>query len=94
MTNLMWHGKLPPELDEVEKTVIEDIEQNLESVEEPSKLIFHHVFLTNDYKGPSVLVWGNENDNVYYHCEYHPTTQWSSLDDVEDIDSTPERLYK
>lgn len=83
MIKLMWHGEVPSTENfwGLEETVIEDIKRNLKSSGKPSDLIFHHIFLTDNYRGPSVLVWGKEGDDEYYHCEYHYRTEWQSLDE-------------
>lgn len=94
MDKLKWHGVLPPNLTEVEEQVKADIKWNFDLLESPSKLIFHHVFLTNDYKGPSVIIWGEEGDDECFHCEYYTVTKLISLDDEEDIDNTSKISYK
>ena len=78
MIKIMWHGALPSTENvlDLEELVTQDIKKTLDSIEKPSNLIFHHVFLSDDYNGPSVLVWGKEGDDEYYHCEYHLHTEW------------------
>ena len=81
MIKIKWKSIPPVEIREIEKIVIEDIERNLSSVDQPSNLIFHHIFLTEDYKGPCVLVWGEEGDDEYFHCEYHFATEWQTAEE-------------
>lgn len=80
MITLKWHGTLPvKDLDLLELTVLKDIKQNLKSLDKPSELIFHTVFIGPDYNGPSVLVWGEEGDDDHFHCEYKTETEWVTL---------------
>ena len=76
MTKLMWHGEIPSTENvlDLEDLVTEDINRN--GLDNPANLIFHHIFLTDDYRGPSILVYGKEGDDQYYHCEYHLHTEW------------------
>lgn len=76
---LKWHGDLPPgNIEDIELVVLQDISESLGSLETPSDLIFHFVPLGDSYDGPSVIVWGETNDNLHFHCEYSSETQWVS----------------
>ena len=83
MIKIKWHGELFPEtMRTVEKRVIEDIEYNLQDIDRPSSLIFHTVLLGNEdwSSSPGVIVWGEEGDDEFYHCEYHENLKFESLD--------------
>ena len=63
MITLKWHGEMPNlDLDDLELSVLKDIKVSLNSLDNPSDLIFHTVFLGEDYDGPNVVVWGEAND--------------------------------
>lgn len=69
---LVWEGAEPP------ASVIEDVRADfavsLCDLRRADNLIFHTVFLVDDYEdGPSVTVWSVEGDDRLY-CEYHETT--------------------
>ena len=85
---LIWKNNPPvDEIINIEKIVKEDIEINLSSIDKPSELIFHTVFLshTENYKEePIVLVWGEEDDDENYHCEYIKDPEWKSLKSFDD----------
>ena len=84
MIQLKWHKEIPDHILEIEHIVQQDlikIDNDLES--KPSKLIFHHVFLTEDVEGPCVFVWGEKEDDEFYHCEYLSDPQWSSFDEED-----------
>lgn len=84
MTKIKWHGELfPDSMTELEKIVIEDIQCNLTDLDHPSSLIFHTVFLGKEdwANGPGVIVWGEEGDDENYHCEYHASLTFESLDE-------------
>ena len=83
MIKIKWHGELFPEtMRTIEKKVIEDIEYNLQDLDRPSSLIFHTVLLGNEdwSNGPGVIVWGEEGDDEFYHCEYHEDLKFESLE--------------
>lgn len=73
--SIMWYGFRPSEdvCDLVKKDLSELFERGLDR---PSDLILHHVQLTKDMYGPSVHVWGEKDDDVYFHCEYVEKTEW------------------
>ena len=86
MITLKWHGDLPDcDLTQLEYTVLTDIKRNLSSLEKPSNLCYHVVFLGADYDGPSVTVWGESGDDSHFHCEYSEATEWVSGIDAEDV---------
>ena len=77
IVTLKWHGTLPNmDLAQLELDVLNDISQNLTSLKKPSYLVFHTVFLGEDYDGPNVCVWGEENDDAHFHCQYYEKTEW------------------
>ena len=71
--NLVWESECPSA--DTEETVRDDIARSLWGLSEPSKLAFHHVFLTDDHEGPSVFVYG-ENGSGAFHCRYLEHTEW------------------
>lgn len=80
MIGLKWHGARPKrDLDQLDLEVFKDLQLNLGGLEKPSDLGFHHVFLGDDFNGPTVLVWGEEGDDDHFHCQYHETTEWVTL---------------
>jgi len=89
MIKLKWHGDLPKNLSDIEERVIKDLETIHDDLEEdPSALIFHHVFLSKNHDEPLVFVWGEEKDKEYYQCEYVENPNWktiNSFDDDEEI---------
>ena len=89
MIQLKWHKEIPDNILEIESIVKQDLSKVNDDLEgKCSNLIFHHVFLTDDYDGPLVIVWGEEGDNDFYHCEYDPKPNWSSIkewNDSEDL---------
>lgn len=72
---LKWHNTDEVIAAQLADQVIEDLARL--DVEHPSALVFHHVFLSGDYKGPLVFVWGVENDD-HYHCEYDAKPVWKT----------------
>ena len=82
---LKWHGH-KPEIPYLDEQVIEDLKHmlDLEDGEDypASGLAFHTVFLSDDLDhGPVVSVWGEENDDEYYHCEYVEEAKWMTLEE-------------
>lgn len=77
---IKWHGEVPVDnIDELEMNVLKDIQQNLHSLDKPSDLWYHTVFLGKGYSGPSVVVWGEEDDDTHFHCQYESQTEWVNL---------------
>jgi hypothetical protein len=72
---LVWEESDEPRPDGVDAAVIEDIRQSLWGLSAPGDLITHHVKLSDDWDGPSVLVWGEEDSDAF-HCVYQSTTKW------------------
>ena len=74
---LAWHNTSQSVVESIYEATVADLNRLLENLEgDPSKLIFHHIFLTKDYDGPCVFVWGEEG-NDHFNCEYVETPQWS-----------------
>lgn len=89
MIKLKWHGEIPDNILEIEPIVMQDLSSIDKDLDGCSTLIFHHVFLTDDYDGPLVFVWGEKDDDEFYHCKYDPNPNWSSIkdwDETEDLD--------
>jgi hypothetical protein len=84
MFKLKWHGDIPENVLELEHLVMQDLVKLHNDLEqEPSKLMFHHVFVdTTD--GPLVFVWGVEGDNDHYHCKYDADPIWESYSEKDE----------
>jgi hypothetical protein len=81
MITLQWHGETPEtNHDELELAVLTDIKRSLGSLDKPSDLVFHTVFLGKDMDGPNVMVWGEDNDDDHFHCQYYTDAEWVTLD--------------
>ena len=79
---LVWHGDYPQAIVErVRQDIAESLDDHLERA---SNLVFHTVFLSEDYgSGPAVIVWGKNRDKRL-HCEYHAQSEWVSLGETEE----------
>ncbi len=69
---LVWDGEYPAGIEDV---VVSDIRVSLPSLGCPEDLMIHTVFLSEDMRGPSVLVAGMDG-SPYFHCVYFPSTEW------------------
>lgn len=76
---LKWIGDHPG--DEIEAFVRSDLE-HLWTRTTPSNLITHTVFLSENFEGPSVSVWGEEGVDDAVWCEFFETTEFVSLGDA------------
>lgn len=72
---LEWVGSIPGA--EIEAAVREDIARSLQGMPKPSSLITHTVFLSHDFDGPSVSVWGEEGCDDALWCQYREKTEWT-----------------
>lgn len=79
---IVWVGPEPDS--ERIAAVRADIGHNLSGMKRPSRLIYHHVQLTNDSEGPCVVLWGRERQSCFY-AEYHAETKWVSLDEMAEM---------
>lgn len=78
-----WHNTDPAKIEEVVGITTADLERLMEDLDgDPSKLVFHHVFLTRNYNGPCVFVWG-EKDSDAFHCEYHEKSEWKTSEELD-----------
>lgn len=80
MIKLKWHEEIPDNVLELEQLVLQDLVRLHEDLEKkPSGLFFHTVFVTEDPDGPIVQVWGEDDDDVHYHCKYVPDPLWETF---------------
>jgi hypothetical protein len=71
---LVWHDTSDDIIAQYEQTVRDDLMRYvIDDIEQPNDLVFHLVFLTKDYDGPNVIVWGKDDA---YHCQYEATMKW------------------
>lgn len=84
MIKLKWHEEIPDNVLELEQLVLQDLVSLHDDLDkQPSGLIFHTVFVTEDPDGPIVHVWGEEDDDEYYHCKYDPEPVWGNHSEKE-----------
>lgn len=72
-----WHGIRPVDSGEMEEATRADMRLGGVDMRKPSNLIFSTVILTDDWEGPSVMVWGKRGSKKF-HAEYSPKTKWVS----------------
>lgn len=84
MIKLKWHEEIPDNVLELEHIVLQDLVKLHDDMEKkPSSLIFHTVYATDDLDGPIVHVWGEDDDDEFYHCKYDPDPVWESWTEKE-----------
>jgi len=76
---IRWDG-LPPS-SEVVARVRASIRDELDDLDRPSDLAFHVVLLSPSFEGPSVCLWGRD-DNTF-GGEYSAETEWAPLSELE-----------
>lgn len=76
---IVWHGDVP---EGVEGLVRDDMLVDLTDLSKPSDLVFHTVFLGDDFNGPVVTVWGERRDRRF-HAEYVAEPEWITGLDME-----------
>jgi hypothetical protein len=79
---LEWHDTDADLQAQYREMVLADIETSLDNLSHPSDLCFHHVWVGEDMDGPHVFIWGVK-DSESFHCQYHPQTEWRSIDDAD-----------
>ena len=75
--NIQWHGPRP-DIQDVERLVLEDCAISLDGLDRVSELIFHHVPLEKSWDHNVVVAWGEE-DSEDLHCEFMPTVTWTNM---------------
>lgn len=73
---IKWEGDPAPEMHMPK--VMKDLGALIPDLDEPGDLIFHHISLSEDESGPSVIVWGKEGVDHFF-AEFSQTTKWESL---------------
>lgn len=76
---ICWHGDPCP--DEYQDELMSDLVSLTKDLSSPSDLFFHTVILTPDYNGPTIIVWGEEDDDERFHCQYDEVTEWVSVEE-------------
>lgn len=81
--NLVWEGDTP-ELTENEKLLLaREIVYMEQLTDDPSSMIFHHIFLTDDTNGPTIIAYGKEENKEDIFLEYFETPDWISLEEFD-----------
>lgn len=81
--NLVWHNTEFSKSEELRDQTIANLKHMLEDLDgDPSRLVFHHIFLTRDYKGPCVFVWGEKGSDAF-HCEYCEKPEWKTGAEID-----------
>ena len=74
-----------PELNQKQQDLLDrEIAHISDELDCASDLIFHTVFLTKDMKGAIVIVDGREGYDDTLFLTYYETTEWKTLDALED----------
>ena len=83
--NFVWYNTDQETVNRVKPQVVADIIRYMtqEVIDDPSMLITHTVFLTDNMEsGPVVHVWGEEDD-TRFHCEYQERIKWTTVNESE-----------
>lgn len=76
-----WRDPPPDDIREnVEAAVRADMRRALDSLEIPSDLLFHNVFLGDNTDGPSVYIHSSGNGFMAFYSE---KTEWMSLQELD-----------
>lgn len=80
---LIWKDTHQEDIDLYTSFVIDDIKRNFSDMDNPSGLIFHHVFVTEQGSdGPYVFVYGDETYPESFICVYEPNPEeWVKKED-------------
>lgn len=90
MYQFIWKNEYPKDLEEFILTQVYSECQDLLAcgLSDPSHLIFHTVFLEEDYEGKAVSIYGKEGDTGIFYCEYIPEIRWVTYDKLSDTEKT------
>lgn len=79
--NLVWVNELP-ELSKDENSCLSKEIFYIENItDSPASMIYHHIFLTDDMDGPTVLAYGKNDNHDDIFLEYFEKPVWVSLED-------------
>jgi hypothetical protein len=81
--NLVWESDIP-NLTESEKLLVARELVYMEQVtDDPSTMIFHHIFLTDDMDGKTIIAYGKEGNKEDIFLEYFEKPDWVSLEEFD-----------
>lgn len=70
--DLVWRGDVPT--DEIIALVREDIKFELTEITSPRQVVFHNIFLSDDYdEGPTVVISGFKDRDDAWDAGYYPS---------------------
>lgn len=82
--NIEWENDYPELTEDQRKKLAGELAYLTEQIENPSDLIFHHVWLTEDTDGPMILVYGKDGVPDTFFMTYYEETEWTTLEEDSD----------
>jgi hypothetical protein len=81
--NLVWESDIPQLTENDKFFLAREIVYMEQLTEDPSSMIFHHIFLTDDMNGPTIIAYGKENNSNDIFLEYFEKPDWISLEEFD-----------
>ena len=78
------HANIPLLNKQQEELLEREIARISEDLDKASDLIFHTVFLTEDWQGATIVVDGRDGVDDTLFLTYYEITKWTTLDEMED----------
>lgn len=69
----------------VDRVVAECVDLIAGGLKRPESLVTHTVVLTNDYYGPGVHVWGDDDHPGVFNCEYISALKWVTVNESDEL---------
>lgn len=82
--NLVWVNKLPELSKDENSCLLKEIFYIENITDSPASMLFHHIFLTGDMDGPTVLAYGKSGNDKDIFLEYFENPVWISLEDFSE----------
>lgn len=79
-----WETDQPELTEDQRKKIAGELAYLTEQVDEPGDLIFHHIWLTEDMDGPTVMVYGKPEQPATFFMSYYKETKWVPLEEDSD----------
>ena len=80
--NIVWRS-IPDDRESLEQRILTELANDsslrrFSDHKDYRDLIYHIILLTGDMNGPSITIWGDEQDREIIHAEFDKETHWES----------------
>ena len=85
--NIEWESEHPEFTENQRKKIAQELAHLTEELDQPSDLIFHHIWFSEDTDGPAIMVYGKPDHNDTFFMSYYEETKWVTLDEDDALEN-------